>query len=302
MYTLNGIPLSNYGIIAGRAPDSNLAISGCWDMPERTGKTHHIWADDNGLEPYLRADELFYAGRDIVFHGHINGGDRSGALVKVNALVDGLGVAKTLVPFASSWGTWQVYVKNQVQVNYMRDGWSSIVLTLRQPVVSLTGTIPIAIGTGFGIDGIPFSELGLVKLETIDQFNIPQTKDSEVTSYGYEAHSINKRSFREFDLKFGIKQPSYTKFQGVIQGLNALFSKPGSRTLKLDDGSTREFFIKNGFKVGTVHKQGSEFIGVLTVRITEIRMLETWNKLTDKTGMTLVDKNGQPLTEIIKKF
>src|SRR5690606_22973840 len=68
-YKLGGILLSEYKIKPGRAPGSNLAIEGTWDMPVRTNKVHHEWPDENGVEPYLLPEEIFFAGRDITFHG-----------------------------------------------------------------------------------------------------------------------------------------------------------------------------------------------------------------------------------------
>ncbi len=81
-----------------------------------------------------------------------------------------------------------------------------------------------------------------------------------------------------------------------------LFSRENSRTLKLDDNTTREFFVKDGFSVTGVRKIGSRFVGFLSLKISEIQLLENWNKLTDRTGLILVDQYGQPLSEILKKY
>src|SRR5690606_5647566 len=68
-YILNGKHLSEYGIIPAQAPDSNIALTGAWDMPARIGKTYHEWPDEHNIEPYLLPEEIFFGGRDLKFYG-----------------------------------------------------------------------------------------------------------------------------------------------------------------------------------------------------------------------------------------
>jgi len=298
MYSFNGKPFSDYGIISTKPSDSDLSISGCWDMPSRTGKTHHVWPDDIGLEPYVRADEIFFSGRDIVFRGHIQSASREGALVAVNKFISDIDSATTLAPLTCPWGTWNVYVKDAIAISYMSNGISAITITFREPVVTVPTYIPVGNG-GIGIDGIAFEELGLVKLVTSDQFDRSAIKGAEQTVYGSEAWKVTKRTFREFNLKFAINEPSYASFISTVSIVHALFAKAGVRTLTLDDGSVREFFVKDGFSVSGLRRNGETTFAYLDVKISEIRLLENWNKFSDG-GLVLVDKYGQPLAELIK--
>ncbi len=302
-YYINGKNFTSYDILAGRAPDSSLAISGAWSMPMRTGKIYHEWPDENGVEPYLRKDELFYDGRDITFHGYVKGTSRTDAMGKVHAFYEELDLLSGgLFPLMCEWGNWDVQVLQPIIAGYVSQGFCKVEIPFREPVVNLTGNIPASTNAALGIDGISFKDLGLAKVLTSGNFNRQQSNQTEFTAYGFEGHSIAKRGLREFGIKFFIKQNTYEQFNRVIKGLFALFSKPGARTLKLDDGTVREVFIKDGFTVNGVRKNKDMTFGFIEIHFAEIRMLESWNLLTDNAGLVLVDKYSQPLTQILKGF
>ena len=66
-YLLNSVDLSTtYGIIASHAPESNIAMAGVFDMPQRTGTTYKDWGDADGVEPWVNAGEIMFAGRELV--------------------------------------------------------------------------------------------------------------------------------------------------------------------------------------------------------------------------------------------
>lgn len=302
-YLINGKNLADYGFIPGHAPESNLAITGVWDMPPRMGKTFHAWPDQNGVEPYLRADELFYGGRDITLYGHLKAASRIDAYKKIQALYDDLDIlAGGLFPLSSDWGSWNVHVLQQVQVGYIKNGICKVQLPFREPVVSMAGEIPAATDAPIGIDGISFADLGLVKVLTSDNFNRPASKQAEFTAFGHEGYSVTKRGVRTFNIRFLLRGDDYASFAGKVQGFIALLSSPGARTLRLDDGTVREFFVKDGFTVTGVRKLADRTFGIIDIPMAEIRLLENWNLFTDQNGLILTDGNGRPLTEILKGF
>src|SRR5574343_156699 len=110
-YLLNSVNLTTYGITAGQTPGSNIAVEGCFDLPERIGDTHHIWDDDNTVEPYVASDEIFFAGRDIKFYGTIIGNNFA-----INTYLDAFYTAikafTTLVTFSTPYGDFSVQVKD----------------------------------------------------------------------------------------------------------------------------------------------------------------------------------------------
>lgn len=137
MYALNGIDLSDWNIIPGQAPGSNIAISGHLDMPARIGDVFHDWGDEDGVEALTDAADIIFGGRDIHFHGLIMATDRESATEQVEAFQAYLSTLTDLVPFTSEYGEWQVYVKDKVEVQWIVAGWMTIKVTFREPVVDL---------------------------------------------------------------------------------------------------------------------------------------------------------------------
>lgn len=302
-YLINDIPLKDFGLTPGRQPNSNIAISGCWDMPSRIGKVFHDWQDENGIESYLRADEIFFGGRDISIICWISEGNRVGFVDQIQALYDYIdSLQDSLFTLSCELGSWNVQMINASSVSYLNNGWGNIQLNFREPVVEMDGVLPSDTEGGVGIDNFSFAQLGLVKTLTKDQANRPTSKHIESTSYGYERKSKVKRNMREFSIEFFLDHPTYNDFNNCINNLMYLLSKPNARTLRLDDNTTREFFVKDGFTVSKVRKNEDRVTGFLQLNVAEIKMLESWNILVDNEMSVLVDKHGQPLIELIKGF
>jgi hypothetical protein len=299
-YYLNGKNIADYGIIPGQSNNSNLAIAGCWDMPVRTGKTYHEWPDENGIEPYLRADEIFFAGRDITFTFYVAASDRETAIKKCYALYDDINSFTGLVPFSSDlYGSYNVQVKDEVKIEYLGSGYCKGVITMREPIVNLTG---IAFDTDFqrpSIDDCSLQSMGFAIVSMTDQFNRPGAKPAEVTAYGYEGYKVAKTGPRIFNLELAGSFGSYYEFNMSIRGLAAMLAKPNARTL-IHNGITREFFAKDGFKLDRMQKEGEQYKCTLKMALTEIRVLSTYNLFTDNAGNILTDGNGVPLAEILK--
>src|SRR5690606_23377676 len=88
-------------------------------------------------------------------------------------------------------------------------------------------------------------------------------------------------------------------FLPTIKTLMALLAAPNARTL-IHNGITREVFAKDGFKVTMLYKNVEQYTAKVVIPLTEIRVLETWNLLTDASGLILTDASGVPFTEILK--
>lgn len=302
-YKINNKPIEDFGLVAGRQNSSNIAIAGCWDMPSRIGKVFHDWKDENGVEPYLRADEIFFGGRDISLYCWLAERNRGGFVGAIQSLYDYIDTLQgSVFPLSSEFGIWDVQLLEASPVSYLNQGFGNIELRFRQPVVEMIGALPTTTSAGVGIDNYSFSQLGIVKMLTKDQANRPASKQWETTAYGVERIGPVRRNMREFTIDFFLDHPSYNSFKSCINNLQYLFSRPNARTLRLDDNTTREFFVKDGFKVTNVRVTPYRVTAFLSLPLAEIRMLENWNKLTDSTNLILVDKHGQPLTELLKGF
>ena len=299
-YILNGKHLSEYGIIPAQAPDSNIALTGAWDMPSRTGKIYHEWPDENNVEPYLLASELFYAGRDMKFYGLLQAESDQEARDKLYELYADVDKSTSVFPFSSEWGSWEVHVLDGIKAESLGNGWYSIILPLRQPVVEMQAVLPEPSGEGFGIDGYTWGELGLILLETTDATHRAEVRQAETTIYGREPVGVKKRGLKEFKLRFVLREDTYEVFNNRINVLLAIFSSPGARTFRLEDGTYREGFIKDGFSVSQFMYREGEVSAVLELTVAQIRQLNTWNLFTDGLGRVLTDGRGRPLTDLLK--
>lgn len=249
MYTLNGIDISNYGIKAGHSPSSNIAIEGCFNLPERIGDTHYSWDDENGIESFTEADELFFAGRDITFYGSIFG-TASGINGYLNNFYNAINAVTGLVVFATPYNSASGYVKS-VTPDYM-NGASSIIMTFREPVVDLTGTLPASGVSNYTIDSIPFLSFGLYLSKSEALHDLPELKQQQFTKYGLEGYQIVKRKNNILEIEGFIAGASLSEFQSKIQALYKVFSQAGTRTIVLDTKTTVVCFATSGFKVDNI--------------------------------------------------
>jgi hypothetical protein len=247
-YTLNNIPLSTYGITAGHSPQSNIAIKGCFDMPERIGECFHSWDDESGVEPWVLADEIFFAGRDITLHGSITG-TVSGLNGYIGNLYSAINAATGLSVFVTPYNSASGYVKSVIP-EYMNGG-CSLVMTFREPVIALTGTTPASGVNAYTIDSIPFTSFGLYLSKAEALHDLPELKEQFFTKYGSEGYQIVKRKNNTLDFNGFITGTSLADFQSKIQSLYKIFSSAGTRTMVLN-GVTVVCFATSGFTVDNV--------------------------------------------------
>ena len=303
MYSINEIPISAFSLTPGRAPGSNIAISGCWNMPARIGKTYQVWEESNEIEPYLRQDEMFFGGRDLSLLCWADANSRADYIDTIQRIQDELdSLQNGMFTLSCQWGVFHVQAVAVSPAEYVGSGYGNIQLKFREPVVDLSGDLPDNMSGGVGIDNYSFSDLGLTKVMTRNQADRPASRTLISEAYGIERIGAVRREAREFSLEFFIDVSTYTQFVSIISGFSYLLSRPGARTLRLDDNTTREVFVKDGFSVTEVRQFTNRFVGFLTVKFMEIRMLENWNLLTDNVGEILIDSHGQSLTEILKRF
>jgi hypothetical protein len=260
-YLLNGIDLYNtYNIRAGHSPGSNIALSGCFDLPERVGECFHDWGDEDSVEPFVLADEMFFAGRDITLYGSILG-TASGLNGCLKAFYNDIAVGfaapgspessppTSLVIFSTPYISASGYVKS-VTPEYMNGG-CSLEMTFREPVVNLTGTLPASGISSYTIDSIPFLSFGLYLSKAEALHDLPELKDQFFTRYGAEGWQVVKRKNKTLDINGFIIGSSLTDFQSKIQSLYKVFSSAGTRSIVINSETIVCFAIE-GFKVDNI--------------------------------------------------
>lgn len=138
-YKLNSVDLADYGILPGQISDSNIAMSGIFDLPARTGTCFYEWAES--IEPYVDSDELFFSGRDLSFAGIILG-STSEIKDKLKVFYSAVGLFSGLVVFSTPFGDFSGYVKSITPE--VSNGGCKFTLVFREPVCSLP--IPTSLG------------------------------------------------------------------------------------------------------------------------------------------------------------
>ncbi|MGV8136492.1 MAG: hypothetical protein AB2L20_14885 [Mangrovibacterium sp.] len=248
-WKLNNIDLSDYGILPGRMANSHIAVSGCFDLPARIGDTYHEWDDEDGIEPYVDADELFFAGRDITFQGLIRAGRSS--YWQLKQLYDTIDTFTGPVAFETPYGTFNVLVSSITPTHY--NGMTEIEMKLREPVVTLTGGVLPATGSGrYKIDGIQTEAFGLYISTQKDRTALSDSKQQYFLKHGEEGYQITKRKAKKLTLTGFVKGNSVADFISKIKGLYLLFSSEGLRTLNLHNEIEVQAFAVDGFKVTNV--------------------------------------------------
>jgi hypothetical protein len=273
MYDIKNISLYNYGFVPGQQPGSNIAISGMLDMPVRLGKTFHDWAAESGIEPYVSAADIAvggFAGRDIDIVGIIQGTDRYDCENKRLAIASIFDSATDLMPLQTKWGSYNVMARAAITSSFLSEKFLSINIPLREPVIDLSGLLPIGDHSQFGIDGISFKNLGGIALELSgDRRNRPAPKSDQVSAYGKEGYIITKTVAPELTMRLFIEQPTFAEFKSKITALYTLFSAPGLRAITMNRDRIRSFFVKDGFKVTNLNSLPNRFCGVVECKLTQ---------------------------------
>jgi len=263
-HTLNNIALSTYGLTAGHAPASNVSMEGVFDMPKRTGTTFKDWDDSDSVEPWVLADELFFAGRDIVFSGSIQGtvSGMNGYLESFyDAINAAIGLSTLVTPYNSASG----YVKSVIP-QYM-DGGCSVEMTFREPVVSLVGSLPATGSSANMIDSIPFLSFGLYLSKAEALHELAEPKEQYFTKYGAEGYQIVKRKNKTLEIRGFVIGTSLSDFTTKVQALYKAFSSAGTRTIVLDTTTTVTCFAIEGFRISNIILYDTGMIGRFNISL-----------------------------------
>lgn len=252
MYKINNIELINYGIHPARAENSNIALEGFLDMPARLGKTHHDWSDELGTEPYVLAEEIRHGGRTITLHCYLQGSDRADAIKRVQELYLDFSQFTDLVKLSSVWGDFQVYIKDEIKAEYLKDGWVKMAIPFREPVVTINETLPTTISVDlYNIDGIDYGAFGAFVSKIEDNFNRPKTKEPNFTAYATEGYQVTKMAPMEIIQHLVFHATDFATVQSNVNKYHKLLASPGTRWINIDN-MERECFNIDGFKVSGI--------------------------------------------------
>lgn len=142
-YYLNGQALSAFGFVPGHASGSNLALSGAWDLPRRTGECYHVWPEENGIEPCVDPEEMRFGPRDIRLTGSLFGEDRHLFRRRLAAFRAFILSLPPTFELRCDWGRWQVTRAGKATVEVKASRVARITLPLREPSPDLSGAVPL---------------------------------------------------------------------------------------------------------------------------------------------------------------
>lgn len=303
-YTLNDIDLSDYGFIPGRAPASNVAVGGCWDMPGRTGLVSHSWGDEAGEEPYVDAASIIFEGRDITLYGIITADTASACISQVldfQAVIDGL---TDLVTLACDWGEWEVYIKDELQVDYLDQGVAVVTIRFREPVVDMSAgdalpTYTPAIEGSMddfhdvdGLEGQSWADWGLVVMKKDDYLTRREIKTQQFTVYGEEGYQVTKPKSPWAKFTYLVQGADYAAFKSVLNTFQKALKTEGLRYFTQGEIAIAAAWAKDGYKVDQVHVDAG---GAVTGRMVVTMILVPFTPDPDE---TMLDSDGEAMMDL----
>lgn len=290
-YIFAGFNLTERLNIIGTGNSStNIELSGHLDMPARIGKIYQDWAEENSVEPYVRADEIFFGGRDIVIDAYIKDAVYS-EIYQLNKDLDAINGVENL---ETDFGIFPVTFVNMT-VRHMQNGISQLSMKYRQAVVPIVEDWRPAVKSGgYGIDGYSWADLGLIPCRPDNDWGRADSKMLENSVYGFERNRVKWHKMNIITLHFLVRKPTYEEVEGAIKKFAALMQSEGKRMLSLKDGSVREVFAKDGFSVNGIRITSTETYANIVINVTEIRKLDNVIVMGDNTqGQVLGNKQGQ---------
>jgi hypothetical protein len=310
-YSLEGELLTDFGIIAGRAPQSNIAVEGFLDFPKRINKTEHTWDDENGVDPYVSESEIQFGGRDLVFYGYVKGDSKTDAQNRLSQFYSFIDGFNSLVDFDTPRGSFRVYINSAIEVNYFGDGLCSIKITFRQPNVVLSGgSIPTSLdpenvngidGVDFGVLGftvIDFTHMGVRFLTLKNILERPSPKAQNTVNYFREGFQVTRPQQREYTMNGIILADDYNEFEQTVKNLYEVFRTPGTRVIYLPNDVIRLVYVRNGFTVRGILDNPGKVFGLIEINFTEASEAagdENYLFLADTVGNYVTTTIGQKI-------
>ncbi len=249
MYSINNIPIRNYGMVPGRAPGSNIAVEGVLDLFRRIGKVYHDWGEEDGVEPYVAPTDHFnYEYGKFIFHTIVTGKTRADVVRRMEDLYREIGVLETF-DLQTPFGNFRGYVKEKITVDWIGPAAAKVRMTFDGYIVSALVDYrrsPSDIGLHH-IDNISLVDYGAYVIKVEDNFDRPETKEAFSSEY-FRNYQITRPGYKEFQLTLVFKAKSYLLMSGAIASFYSELLEPGTRVMNVD-GLERECFNFEGTKV-----------------------------------------------------
>lgn len=282
-YYLNDTPLADFGFVPGHASGSNIALSGAWDMPARAGETYRQWAGEDGVEPYVRADDRYdFGSREIGLTGHLVADDDRALRRNIERFRNFLAALPAAFVLRCDWGQWSVGLRKEVKIAPRRN-IAAVTLAFTEPSPALpdfTGRIPewprqwiLASGhwNALGIwndsaawycdplqgavDEWLWPSFGLTLASAEGVWDLPARKELDATvrpasdpwgKGGLDKHTLSLRAT--------LRAADMDDLARKSRSLSWLFGQPGLRRLRYK-GRLYPLFATEGFRIADIQKR-----------------------------------------------
>lgn len=270
-YQINGIALEEYGVKTTPV-NSSFGLSGIWDLPARGGKTFHNWGNENGIEPYVDYFDIWFLPRNITLNCSINESDGNLLKARVDELFQALqSNTENLLQLrvVDTGKIYRVYLSTEINVEYLKPGCADFALQFIEPFPVIPTELPGEFGANGGIDGIPFRALGIAGItETKGLYSRPAIKALQYTGEGgNKEFSGTKTEAKTIELSAAIKCQNLTDFGNKVDALQAVFSAPGLRKLKLIIGYSADVFAASGFTISNIYAVSGGIIADFKIKL-----------------------------------
>lgn len=295
-YYLNDTPLAAFGFVPGHASGSNIALSGAWDMPGRTGDSYRQWDGEDGVEPYVSADDRFAFGSlEIQLAGHLVADDEAALRENIERFRRFLAALPATSQLRCDWGQWSVGLRKEVKITPRRN-IASVTLTFTEPAPAVPGYDGQAaewpgqwiLASGHwntlgiwddsaawycdprqgAIDEWLWDSLGLVVASTEGAWDLPARREIKANQFpapdrwaqgGLDTHTLSLRAT--------LRAADMDDLARKTRSLCWLFGQPGLRRLRYKE-RLYSMFATEGFQVTDIQKRSLVY-AKFTVKLIE---------------------------------
>lgn len=295
-YYLNDTPLAAFGFVPGHASGSNIALSGAWDMPARTGDSYRQWDGEDGVEPYVSADDRFaFGSREIQLAGHLVADDEASLRENTERFLRFLAALPATSQLRCDWGQWSVGLRKELKINPRRN-IASVTLAFTEPAPAMPGydgqpahwpgqwilasghwnTLGIWDDSAAwycdprqgAIDEWLWGSLGLVVASTDGAWDMPARREIKANQFpvpdrwapgGLDKHILSLRAT--------LRAADMDDLARKARSLCWLFGQPGLRRLRYK-GRLYSMFATEGFQVTDIQKRSLVY-AKFTVKLIE---------------------------------
>lgn len=297
-YYLNGQALSAFGFVPGHATGSNLALSGAWDMPARSGDTSYTWQEKNGIEPYVEEEDMLFGARNIKLVGNISATDRTVFRSRLESFCTFVESLPDTFELRCDWAVRAVSRSAEMKAEVKGGRTARITLAFTEPAPDISGHPPVqwilASGVwnehGTWLNEAPWytvsagrtiepqidlwfwQSVGFVPSELTGEGSVPTVRSLRVTQPAHGTIVVQGgREAREITLVGTLIADDMFDFERRVRSLYWLFGSAGLRTLHRH-GREIDCFARSGFTLTGIQKREKTYAKF------KIKLLECGNE------------------------